>query len=352
MTHDGDLAAFLPKSPPPRPDRREAAIDAAMRGFDGAGAPPPRNGAVPTKPTPWMRRNRPLVGAFASMALVASIGLPVWLASDFGPRARVVERPEPSPSPRADDAAIPRSMAKDPRAGLRPPTERVRDTDVGSSPPADQAERSPPPAAPVISDVDADARHTADTPLKAPDEDVVVTSSTVSPPAAPPPPPPPPPALAAPPPAAPAAPAPAAESRTTGGIIVTGSRVRSAPARNARDDLAQSQPTRSFRLARPVSNTCTVADPRRDIEACRSVFAATVPSDIRPTIADGVARAWRGDLKGAGAAFDRAIARSPRSAIAYYNRSLVFSRRGETRRAEADKERAALIDARYRDVAD
>ena len=57
-------------------------------------------------------------------------------------------------------------------------------------------------------------------------------------------------------------------------------------------------------------------------------------------IADGLSRAWQGDLDGALAAFDRAIAADPRSALAHLNRGLIWRRRGDLKKAEADLDRA------------
>jgi len=100
-------------------------------------------------------------------------------------------------------------------------------------------------------------------------------------------------------------------------------------------------------------------------------------------VADGLARAWRGDRGGAVADFDRAIAIDPKSGIAYlnrglarqedgdeagaledldravryggtarayYNRSLVRRAQGDIRRAAEDEDRAVALDPRYADL--
>src|SRR5437667_5146733 len=80
MSSDGDIAAALPEPPPPRPARRDAAIEAALRRFDGDGAPDRPRAATPAA---WRGRVvRPQFAAFATIALVALIGLPVWLSGD------------------------------------------------------------------------------------------------------------------------------------------------------------------------------------------------------------------------------------------------------------------------------
>ena len=41
MAVEKDQSAWLPEPPPPRPARRDAAIDAALRRFDGIDEPAP-----------------------------------------------------------------------------------------------------------------------------------------------------------------------------------------------------------------------------------------------------------------------------------------------------------------------
>ena len=96
MATDNDLSASLPDPPPPRPDRRDAAIEAAMRRFDGA-ADPPRAADRPraARPVPW-RIGRPHIGALVTAVLVAAIGLPVWMATSD--RFATTERETPGPA--------------------------------------------------------------------------------------------------------------------------------------------------------------------------------------------------------------------------------------------------------------
>jgi tetratricopeptide (TPR) repeat protein len=79
-------------------------------------------------------------------------------------------------------------------------------------------------------------------------------------------------------------------------------------------------------------NACTVNDPARSLESCTELSSGPV--------AEGLSRAWRGDLDGAIAAFDQAIAGSQQPGLAYLNRGLVYERRGDHDRALADLDRA------------
>ena len=63
----------LPEPPPPRPAARDAAIEAALKRFDGVEEKP----AVPVRPTPWTRKPQFQLAIAASLLLV--IGLPATL---------------------------------------------------------------------------------------------------------------------------------------------------------------------------------------------------------------------------------------------------------------------------------
>ena len=157
-------------------------------------------------------------------------------------------------------------------------------------------------------------------------------------------------------------------------VIVTARRAESAPGWRA---AAAPRRREAPKTSRPGDwNACTVNDPTHSLATCGEAASGQV--------SDGLARAWRGDLDGALAAFDRAIAASsqsglaylnrglirarkrdderalddldravrqaPGSARAYYHRSLVLHRLGEKARAEADAARAVELDPRYRAV--
>ena len=90
-------------------------------------------------------------------------------------------------------------------------------------------------------------------------------------------------------------------------------------------------------------NACTVDDPKQRLEACRKLVDAAAPGSAgraAARVADGLSRAWQDDLDGAIAAFDQAIAISPRLSFAYLNRGLVYARKGELDRALDDLNRA------------
>lgn len=180
-----------------------------------------------------------------------------------------------------------------------------------------------------------------------------------------------------------AAPALAVEDSDDANIVVTGTRVSRSAYKAAQGRIA------SKRARRGDWNACTVNDPGRDLAACRKLVDPAAPGPAgraAAQVADGLSLAWRGDVDGAIAAFDRAIEASPRLAIAwlnrglsrerkgelagaiadldravryapnaargYYNRSLLLRRQGDIRRADADADRAVDLDPRYEDVVD
>jgi tetratricopeptide (TPR) repeat protein len=205
-------------------------------------------------------------------------------------------------------------------------------------------------------------------------------------------PPPPPQAAPAPPPAA-FAPAPRSPvvaglvgEEGTGGadIAVTGTRVsKSSNADLSSADIVVTGQARSAarRAGRGDWNACTVNDPNQSLSACKKLVDKAASGPAATHIAEGLSLAWQDDLDGAIAAFDQAIAVSPRLSFAYlnrgqaylregeltraladldlavryapnsarnyYSRSLVRRQSGDTRRAEADEARAVDLDERY-----
>ena len=301
---DDDISAALPRPPLPAPARREAAIAAAMRRFDGLGEAEPG----PKRPAPaasWGRR--PYIGALAGAALVAVIALPLaWTSFDEQPyrdaRKPPVARaaPEPAP-PRADPAvappapspALPSSPAPSPEARAAAPVEAPAaasaDAAKAVAEPAPVA-APPPPAEPV-------ARRAEEQADRAGGDQIVVTGTRI--------------------------PRPNLQSSTPvtvldSGVVAPAGR---AAARSAR---------------RGDWNACTVEDPGRSLAGCR------VPAET----ADGLERAWKGDWEGASRAFDAAVAAAPRSSPAWLNRGLVRRRSGELERALADLDRAVRFSPR------
>ncbi len=280
---DDDLARQLPDPPPPRPAARRAALGAAMARFDGVEAPaPPRR--RPHARAGWRLRPGP-VGALASIALVALVGIPMALdhrdvpsevarqrpKSDARPERIVADRTTPAPP-----SAVKAEPTPTPAAPVRRATER-------------QEEAVPPP--PVPAPVSAPA------PVFAP---APVPEAVVEPAPPPPPPPPPPPAPAAP----MSAPAQAQD------VVVTGSRV-----------------ARRTEVGRYTDRTSSIA---------------ADPADT--ALRAGLAALEAGDSTAAIGALDRAIALRPDLASAYLNRALAYRQRGDLARAEKDMDRAIHLD--------
>lgn len=331
--NDDHIAAALPEPPPPAPARRGAAIDAALRRFDGADG---EAASSPGRPAPahppwWRQLGRPQAGVLVSAALVALVGVPaVWMSIENRPAA-------PAPDALSGPGAPPTTSPSRAQAVARP--------DSPDTPPAAPAQPSEAaPAAPAA---------------VAPPAIVLADTAVLPPMATPPPPPPATPAQdlpvaavrraeAAPPPAAfqnkataarpaPPSPAPNAASESAAaqaedrGIMVTGTRVRRETDR--RGDW----------------NICTVDDPARSLTGCRRFFdpgAKGASGRAAAHIADGLTHAWSGDDGAAVAAFDRAIATAPRNAFAYLNRGLAHRRQGDLDRAIADLDQAIRHDPR------
>ena len=353
MSIDGDISAALPEPPPPRPARRDAAIAEALRRFDGGGSAPPLadRSRAPTS-TPWRGRIvRPQFAAFATVALVALIGLPVWMSGDH--QFSSVSREAPAGAPHAP-------AASEAAAGLP----SASPTLAAGSAPANALKRQPPSSAAIADSdgagcaggkcaapVDALRAKASDkpnvasfsTPQAQPaeekrlDKDFSVQGRVELADAAPPPPA----AAPAPPPASFAAPRSPVAGRMAeanissdaraGGLsgadlVVTGQR-RSAAKSASRGDW----------------NACTVDDPSRRLGACTALVDPAAPGPAGRAaahVADGLSRAWHNDFDGAIAAFDQAIAVSPRLSFAYLNRGLVYAHKGETKRALADLDQA------------
>jgi tetratricopeptide (TPR) repeat protein len=118
-------------------------------------------------------------------------------------------------------------------------------------------------------------------------------------------------------------------------VIVTGARIR-------RRDYTANTPlvTVGAGLLDPPRdwNLCTLDDPQHDLAHCRS-FADPGARGARgraaAQFADGMTYGWANDLDAAIAAFDRALAQAP-LAIAYLNRGLAHQRQGDADRAHSD----------------
>ncbi|WP_157216322.1 tetratricopeptide repeat protein [Flavisphingomonas formosensis] len=315
---DDDLRASLPDPPPPNASRREAAIGEAMRRFDGHA---PAAG-VPAKPErtprrPWIRR--PQFGALVTVGLMAVVGLPAAWEIVYRNAGKEAIRTAPSPPPAvtvpsADTRRTYRSPA--PPSPERPPATADRAATQPAArvePPQAEAEPAAPPT-PVARAAPVQLAEAGSTQAQ---RRAPAYSSRAAPPAPPPPPPPPPPApiVSVPPETAPVA------SPAPGDVVVTARRRETAPP--ARGDW----------------NACTVEDPSRILSLCQRALplSARGPKGVAAAhLADGLTRAWQGDMDGAIAAFDAAIAVAPKFSQAYLNRSLAYGRLGDDDRALAD----------------
>jgi hypothetical protein len=200
MAGEEDQQTWLPKPPPPRPARRDAAIDAALRKFGEEEAPAP----VRERPERRSWTRRPQFAVAVSAMLLLIIGIPAALVG-IRNAPHNVESASP-PAVQYEPAAPPA------RARLPAP---VATADVGPTPP------SPPvapakPASPQSKSVEA--KVSAPTETLAAEPPMVAASPAPAPmvAAAPPPPPPPPPPPAA----------VASEQGMADNVVVTGSRMR------------------------------------------------------------------------------------------------------------------------------
>ena len=75
MAADNDQRGWLPEPPPARPARREAAIESALRRFDGVGEP----AAAKPRASTWSRRHRPQLAFATSAMLVLVLAVPATL---------------------------------------------------------------------------------------------------------------------------------------------------------------------------------------------------------------------------------------------------------------------------------
>jgi len=318
MAADDDIARSLPEPPPPRPARRDLAIEAALRRFDGdaaASAPPSRQ---PADGAWWTRIGRPQAGALVAAGLVAILALPfAW--TSFEPSGGGAAGPAaPDSTASAENYATAESASDE--------TESAAYAPVAEPPRTEGAAPAPPAAA-------AAADSVASKPLEAPARAPVRRAAREPAPAALP--------------AATAATAAVAREAESS-VIVTGARISAPPAEAAappRLAAARAAPA-AFWSARGDWNACTVDDPKRSLAACRGLVdagAKGASGRAAAHVTDGLARAWSGDYDGAIAGFDRAIAAAPGSASAWLNRGLVRRRKGETDAALADLDRAVRL---------
>lgn len=340
MSGDEDIARLLPEPPPPRPARRDATIALAMRRFDGDTTTMPA--AVPVRARSSFGWGP--TGAFASILLVALIGLPIALRNPGGD----LPRPEPRSAPSAVERVVPNAP---PANDARTSTEPREICGAGNCRPTAEA-----------------ATANAPMPAAKPGEAAVAVGALSSKAggdaggarevAAAPPPPPPAPSPPPPPPASQARDAVVAED--IGALPVIGRRRASSQAMMApsavtamseetlreNDNIVVTgtRPSRARKApGRGGWNACTVDDPQQSLPRCERMIATAAKgseSAAAGQLSEGLQRAWRQDRDGAIAAFDQAIASQPRLALAWLNRGLVRQQAGDLAGAEADLDRA------------
>src|SRR5581483_10447665 len=93
MAGNQDETSWLPSAPPPRPVRRDEAIEAALRKFDGMELPSVR--PVPQTTVPLARKHFQRLTAAVSAVFVAAIGIPLaFLALQHQTQTRTPESPK------------------------------------------------------------------------------------------------------------------------------------------------------------------------------------------------------------------------------------------------------------------
>ena len=324
MAIDNDLSALMPDPPPPRPARREAAIELALRRFDGEPAPafPARVRPGPA-PAGW---GRPQIAALASVALVVLVSVPVWWAerdriAPRAPPAAATTAPAPAAAPAPDQSGAP-AVARPPAGAASPAAARAEAAAAPSSAAIEENLNRLPQVTPAAPPAAADATAAAGANL---------SRRAASPPR---------------PAAAQRSPAPLAEVEDDAGsnIVVTGSRME----RGSHNAATPIVTVGEELLDTPGDwNRCTLFDPQRDTDACGPYADPAAPGArgrAAEELADGLGYAWRGDLDSAIRAFDRAIAAAPDLSVGYLNRALAYQQRGNLRRALADLDRAVARD--------
>ena len=156
MAVNDDHSPWLPQPPPPRPARREAAIGAALRRFEGIEDAAPVASERPRRS--WANTHRPQLAGVASVLLVAFVGIPVAViglrdqtpTSERAPAPSAVQSTPPS-SPEVAEAEEPGAGFQPPAAGRGADGESRVAARTDAVPPAPrQAESALAPASPVI----------------------------------------------------------------------------------------------------------------------------------------------------------------------------------------------------------
>jgi len=325
---DNDLSALLPEPPLPRPARREAAVEEALRRFDAGGEHAPELTSRPRRAPARGGWARPQIAALASIALVVLVSVPIWLTErnrlpggPIGVSSPAQGEATPSVVPTASpQPATPAATAPGPAEpeNIFPPLTATREQDRGivlsqTAPP--QPLQDAQLAQDEVRLSEKSSGTIAASGFSSGNEQRQERQVAAARQAAP----------------------SLAERTSNQGIVVTGSRV-------ARADMAEA-PAAAARVPaeRGDWNACTVLDPRRSASACRTLGRTAAP-DAAGHLSDGLTLAWQGDLDSAIDAFDRAIRTAPNLSIAYLNRGLTYQLKGNPDRALADLDRAIARD--------
>ncbi|HEY4071110.1 MAG TPA: hypothetical protein VGM04_06080 [Sphingomicrobium sp.] len=134
MAVEKDQSAWLPEPPPPRPARRDAAIETALRRFDGVEDAAPAEGQEPRRS--WASTHRPAFAVLVSAMLLVVVGIPA---------AMIGIRNTPPPTASSPQAAVPHDTGS---ADL--PTHEAQPPSATQAPPSKSA-----PAAPALPEVEA-----------------------------------------------------------------------------------------------------------------------------------------------------------------------------------------------------
>jgi len=208
MGSDRDLSVSLPAPPPPNPVARRAAIDSAMRRFDGIADKPSDK---PQRPSlwRWASTHRGAAGGLVTAALIAVVSIPaIRIAIQDHPLEVATEDNQPGPARPGQETAASSN-------GLEESATSDRLVTANEPAPRTQSNDTAPAIGEVRSRFAAKGEEKAQPAAPAPE---VFSQPPPAMMAAPPPPPPPPPP--------PVAAEPEAQAADVGSIVVTGSRVR------------------------------------------------------------------------------------------------------------------------------
>src|SRR5258708_30919771 len=137
MAVEKDQSAWLPEPPPPRPARRDAAMDAALRRFDGIDEPAPAT----RERRSWTRTHRPQMAVMISALLLMIVGIPaalIGLRNAPSPPER-----NPAPATSRESGCAGKNCPSEPApSAQRAPA--LRDEPTETRPPIPSAAVSPP----------------------------------------------------------------------------------------------------------------------------------------------------------------------------------------------------------------